>query len=833
MKRNSEQSGVEFGKYSANRVARPGPLVHDFDGYDSSMNKLTLFQMLSSTRTVRGTNDFKFRFVTYGTNGLTGAGVRAGAATSRDLVMSKLVTVHPSRGNMSTSEMVMWRTSTACIQNRVEVSYSADPTCNSTAFKWGIFSTKEDVTRAMRFKYTGSRETDGAQQHFNASEQGMQLGALVDQYDMIKGTRCQSTHFWYRVFYNLCQIRLTEHHGAGQNGRNFHEGVNRTTWNLRPLNPLFCECNINGINTYLQHAGGIMSGNRVVIEVSVTELPYLPYINFLIGAGPETFSYRFPDVADARLLPHLQGKRPVGMVYGYLVYVSLSAQNAISLVSVSNMALPGLDEYEAVAGQEVLDFDEDILNTALLILARTVPMPEDMEAGALLLLIGCFAENFNGVDNESVIGKDENHKNYCALLHEGRVPVPGGSLACCAFARLDGRKVLVKIAKERLVDIMRSFRDVGAMRNAVQVYTLAMQMGCRQYSLDVGTMFSLVDPAELYNQAVVNLPTHCSSAAVISEAHGHTESEPPGVGIMTSLMCKAMYGCVLSQSSLYIKVGNMSEAAKAPRNDYNIGECLSGVHAAQLDSGVLLKQCEGLTGMPYGLGKLASEMSLHFAGFSGVEVNGESACSVESQRVDLVPGINMLGHASSLMLDMHGRNGDFSVLVAPMRSGILVGVKSMVRLALSQASAFKMDRWTSAYDIKYRLPPLFCDFDPRVMADLTLSADMHVAASYWNNPTDRYRVPGFVEAFITQGLREQMRVVRATEEELLHKHQKEEELKVLQEQWRVLLKNKTMALYCGREHAVNHDACFTHPEIAMVAQPKSSAVNVLKKRVGL
>ena len=162
-----------------------------------------------------------------------------------------------------------------------------------------------------------------------------------------------------------------------------------------------------------------MSGNRVVIEVSVTELPYLPYINFLIGAGPETFSYRFPDVAGARLLPHLQGKRPVGMVYGYLVYVSLSAQNAISLLSVSNMALPGLDEYQAVAGQEVLDFDEDILNAALLILARTVPMPEDMEAGALLSLIGCFVENLNGVDNEKVIGKDENHKNYCALLHEG------------------------------------------------------------------------------------------------------------------------------------------------------------------------------------------------------------------------------------------------------------------------------------------------------------------------------------------------------------------------------------------------------------------------------
>jgi hypothetical protein len=47
------------------------------------------------------------------------------------------------------------------------------------------------------------------------------------------------------------------------------------------------------------------------------------------------------------------------------------------------------------------------------------------------------------------------------------------------------------------------------------------------------------------------------------------------------------------------------------------------------------------------------------------------------------------------------------------------------------------------------------------------------------------------------------------------------------------LGKEIMALSCGREHAVNHDACFTHPEIAMAAQPKSSAVNVLKKRVGL
>ena len=40
--------------------------------------------------------------------------------------------------------------------------------------------------------------------------------------------------------------------------------------------------------------------------------------------------------------------------------------------------------------------------------------------------------------------------------------------------------------------------------------------------------------------------------------------------------------------------------------------------------------------------------------------------------------------------------------------------------------------------------------------------------------------------------------VRAAEEELLHKHQNEEELKVLQEQRRVLLKNKKDYLNCIR-----------------------------------
>jgi hypothetical protein len=70
-------------------------------------------------------------------------------------------------------------------------------------------------------------------------------------------------------------------------------------------------------------------------------------------------------------------------------------------------------------------------------------------------------------------------------------------------------------------------------------------------------------------------------------------------------------------------------------------------------------------------------------------------------------------------------------------------------MELNNRVAFINNRWDEVVAVEIRQLTLFCDFEPRAMADLRLSVPLRRGHSYGQ----RSIVPGFVEAAIPDGLK--------------------------------------------------------------------------------
>ena len=106
-------------------------------------------------------------------------------------------------------------------------------------------------------------------------------------------------------------------------------------------------------------------------------------------------------------------------------------------------------------------------------------------------------------------------------------------------------------------------------------------------------------------------------------------------------------------------------------------------------------------------------------------------------------GLHMLGHATVLLLyDSNIRDGDeCTVLASPFSRDSVPRAFDKIMMELNNRAAFINNGWDEVVALENRQLTLFCDFEPRAMADLRLSVPSRRAQSYGQYRKFRSIVP--------------------------------------------------------------------------------------------
>jgi hypothetical protein len=612
---------------------------------------------------------------------------------------------------------------------------------------WGVFADQKNAVSKLASCYQGVRVVAAGNPgaHYNAKELEQQCYTLMDQTGFYAGTECNTVGTWHRIWYNVAQITLGE---IEQN--NF----NRPYWANRPVNPSSYDHRIGGLNRFNNDASYILTGQKIIIELDIPEADLIPYIDYLLGAGPDTFAWQWGASGGNARRPHLVMKRPVNINYGYVIRDNLNVAPAAVPI---DPALPGLPANIGIPANTVVgDWSQDLLERAIMVLARSMPIASDIEAGCIKTAIDVSAEQFRGVILQENCGRNEANSGYNAFLDQGETPMPHGNHICNMGTMITEGSTATRAAISRARQCMDMMRRVEGIRALAEMHILPLQLACRQLGLTAAISFPNLQNVNANNVPALGV-TSASRGGTLHSLVAKTVDEPSQLLLTTSLMMQIIYGTVLPESAMYFKYGNIREDAHFPLpQEANIGECLTSVHAAQVTNNMLQPEAVGLAGIPNNLDVLAAEARVAMTGVSNATIVGESNSTVSDGEAQALPGLHMLGHAIIMTRDSMLQAGDvFEVEVAGFKTvndGEATHDQtraSAVPLDLHSRYAFCESNNFNAGALKCRAMTLFADFDIQRFCDLRLSLPNSPSVSgYLTSADNRARVPGFVAAMI-------------------------------------------------------------------------------------
>lgn len=673
---------------------------------------------------------------------------------SADVRFAKVMMASVSNTSSYENQIQNWRVSVGASARRVPVAYVPNLNACTHHHSWGTYGDIQSAAAELSDSYQGSRTVIGGQPgaHYNAKEAAGQAKALAEKIGLKAGTQVNTTVFWYTIMYNIAQVVLSTLEG---------NGFVRPIWQNRPTNPSTYDHVITGLNHYNNHVTNMMVGERVTIELDQPEVDLIPYIDFLLGAGPNTFTWAWGQHDGNDRQPHLISKTPVRFSYGYLIRDNLNAGPATPI----NPALPGLAAGLAIPANTVVgNFDWDLINRALMVLARSMPVASDIEAACIKVAIDVFAEPYRGVLRSEVCGADNNNWGYNAFFDQNTVMLPSGNVTCCVGTLLTENLASTASAQTCVHRCSDMIRDVGGFRAIAEMHILMLQMSCRQLGVTIPMSFPLVATNTVYN---ANVPaanvTAATMGGLLADVAVSNRDYPSELMLTQSMLMEVAYNAVLPETALYFEYGNRptdpADSHCPLLGEANIGECFVSVHAAQTVNGLLTVDAIGLAGIPNRLDAIAQETEILFTGMTKPTVDGESKSRLDANgAADCQSGVHMLGHATLFLRDDNLVNGDvFEVEVAgfikegkedPKTRALAVSMDVVGRNAFSQDGTFN-DQGTHLLTHS-----LYADFDRQRFSDLRLTLpNSSSVASYGNDPIARRRVPGFVGAMIANSFK--------------------------------------------------------------------------------
>jgi hypothetical protein len=662
-----------------------------------------------------------------------------------DLNFEKTLMATLSNTSQHEQQNLHWRVSIGASARRVNTSYVPNSNVPGHSHSWGKFGSRANAAESIGGCYQGTRVVaagaPGA--HYNSKEIQNQAFVLMDQINFERGAEVNTTHIWYKVWYNVAQITL---------GELMNDNFNRPHWANRPANPTFYRHMINGLNHYNNEMALILTGQSVTIELDTPDIGLIPYLTYLLGGAQDTFAWRWGNHGGNNREPHLTAKTPVGFTYGFMIRDNFNVAPAVPV----NPPLPGLPAGAAVpANSVVANWNRDELDRAIGLIARSIPVASDCEAACIKVAIDVFAEPHRGVGIDEICGSNQRNAGYNAFLDETTTRIPSGSTACSFGTRITDRSANTRAAEARAQSCLDLMRSMQGVRCIAEACVLPLQLAGRQLGVSIQISYAGLNAANVLN---ANVPapnaTVASNGALLTEVGRAGLDEPSQLLLMTSMVMEVMYRAVMPESGLYFDYGNTLATASCPRlGEANIGECLTSVHAGQVLNGMLTTMAIGLAGIPNKLDAIAAEAQVKFASVGKPVVDGISNSTIDDGNADALPGMHMLGHAYLFTRDDNLQPGDtFEVEVAGFKDkqdNSTTVRATGVQLTVNELQAYSTDGTFNDPTVHTRVMTLFADFDRQRFVDLRLALpSSNTVSTYALYGRARSRVPGFVAAMI-------------------------------------------------------------------------------------
>lgn len=672
---------------------------------------------------------------------------------SADLIFSKTLLTKPSNTSSMSNMLLYWKVSIGSSAYRKNVVYVTRTMPTGHTHVWGVFGDRKNAITSLSGCVQGTRSvTAGNYAHLNTKEQDSSTGALMDSIGFIRGVDVNTVSTWYRIWYNRMQITLSRLEG---------NGFSKPYWRARPTDPATYDHQITSINRYSEDCALMITGEKVIIELSTRETGLIPYINYLLGAGPDTFTWRWGSHSGSVRVPHLIAKTPVGLTYGYMIKDTF---DAAPLAVPADPELPGLAEGAVVGASDVVGaWDEDVLNRAFNVLARSMPVSSDIEAACIKASIDVFAESYLGVHKSEVCGADARRSGYNAYLDSGNVPMPRGNHACNIATRLTQDSVATVKALSMAGRCLQVTQTLSGVRALAEMHILPMQLACRQLGLTAAITFAGKGEAHVHHPNVPAAGIDASDRLTLLTNLGCSSGRDPSqLAVTQSMMMEVIFGAVLPESAMFFDYGDPGTDANSPlEGEGNLGECLTSVHAGYVAAGLLQKAAVGLAGIPNGMCEMAGEAKFARIGPAELSVQGESESYQKDQIGEGLPGRMMLGHAILFTSDDElgdddackvevSRFKDVDVTMQYTARSVGVALVRSKRFAYSETP--DMDEDEDKAQI-FGVLPLYSDFDAQRFSDLRLSLPgVRSVLNYSSNERTRQYVPAFVAASIVDGV---------------------------------------------------------------------------------
>ncbi|KAL3792086.1 hypothetical protein ACHAW5_000512 [Stephanodiscus triporus] len=599
------------------------------------------------------------------------------------------------------------------------------------AFSWSSVATVSGLSNVVA-DYIMGTPSDWAAANvpaFSVSQARMEVVQLVDILGMVNGANISSMHVWHRIWQNVMRARLTVQAVPGIDVP--------CGWQNRPVNPVGIGGVVNGgfvsknrgINCLRHWAPDIAAGDHLLVEITKDQLYLAPYINYLLGANCDTFTYaNFGNQRGTARKPHIARKGPVPLTYSYLI-VDGEEGGGFGVMDLGIAGLPGVGG-AALADQQVQGWDWEVMGAAVNLLAGAIPMLDDMEGAWMLAMIDCFAEPYHGVQNGSAIGSDERYTAYSALFSVGSRAIPKGNLLSCILTRMTCGHTDVVNARSIAAELFILANDIHRVRVCVEPLIYALQLAMRQCGATVPLVFPSANFGQLHMAGIpVPIPNNSDRSGVHLDLCGLGNSDGPSVCMaMLDLMTVKLYECAVASPFLMLRIGNDEAAATCPLlGEVNVGECFTSVHPAQLPIGVMGKEAQGLAGVQYQLGEQYKEMVIASSP-QGFYVRGIPG-TVASERYGRIEfqgesGVGMLGHTITLRrasgIDSQDCRIMMSAITSSGRRETIAGF--IIDHARPECYAFALPGGFAGNNLRDPMTrlDLFADFDWLTNNDLTL-----------------------------------------------------------------------------------------------------------------